>query len=156
MLSPAHSPLLHLSDPFSPCSTLSLSHSVSLSLSPAPKKRGLGLFGASLPPPGVRTILATVGGGGGLACAFKPSHGLRQGPPCGMVLLMVADVLRLSQVIHAGLATRDPACDPPLWGLGLPLVLETVQMVGGPNWRGLKRGGKAPPSGHNGAVPGRQ
>ena len=31
-----------------------------------------------------------------------------------MVLLMVADVVRLSQVTHAGLAARDPTCHPPL------------------------------------------
>ena len=42
----------------------------------------------------------------GIASAFKPRLRLRQGPPSGMVLLMVADVLWLSQVTHAGLATN--------------------------------------------------
>ena len=56
--------------------------------------------------------------------AFKPRLRLRQGPPSGMVLLMVADVLRVSQVIHAGLATRDPTCHPPLRGLVSPQNVE--------------------------------
>ena len=61
---------------------------------------------------------------GGLASAFKPCPRVRQGPPSGMVLLMVADVLRLSQVIHASLATRDPTCHPPLRGLVSPQNVE--------------------------------
>ena len=62
-------------------------------------------------PSALRGAVWTVGGG--LASAFKPLLRLRQGPPSGMVLLIVADVLRLSQVIHAGLATRDPTYHPP-------------------------------------------
>ena len=58
--------------------------------------------------------------GGGLASAFKPCLRLRQAPHSGMVLLMVADVVRLSQVTHAGLAARDPTCHPPLRGLVSP------------------------------------
>ena len=57
---------------------------------------------------------------GGLAPAFKPRPRLRQAPPSGMVLLMVANVLRLSQFTHAGLARRDPTCHPPLRGLVPP------------------------------------
>ena len=62
--------------------------------------------------------------GGGFASAFKPRLRLRQRPTSGMVLLMVAHVLRLSQVIHAGLATRDPTCHPPLRGLVSPQNVE--------------------------------
>ena len=46
------------------------------------------------------------------------------GRPSETVLLMVADVLRPSQVIHAGLATRDPTCHPPLRGLVYPQNVE--------------------------------
>ena len=48
--------------------------------------------------------------GGGIAFAFKPGLRLRQGPPSGMALLMVADVVRFPHVTHAGLAARDPTC----------------------------------------------
>ena len=62
----------------------------------------------------LRGAVATVGGGGVLASAFKPRLRLRQGPPSKMALLMVAATVRLPQVTHAGLATRDPTCRPPL------------------------------------------
>ena len=58
--------------------------------------------------------------GSGLASVFKPCPRLRQAPSSGMVLLMVANILRLSQVTHAGLATRDVTCHPPLRGLVSP------------------------------------
>ena len=69
-------------------------------------------------PSALRGALATVGGG--LASAYKPRLRLRQGPSSGMVLLMVANVVRLSQVTHAGLAARDSTCHPPLQGLVSP------------------------------------
>ena len=49
-------------------------------------------------PSALRGALAAVGGG--LASAFEPLLRLRKGPRSGMVLLMVADVFRLSQVTH--------------------------------------------------------
>ena len=58
--------------------------------------------------------------GGALPPLLSPALGCGKAPPSGMVLLMVADVLRLSQVIHASLATRDPTCHPPLRGLVFP------------------------------------
>ena len=61
-------------------------------------------------PSALRGTVAIVGGAGGLASAFKPH--LRCGAPSGMVLL-VANVLRLTQVTHAGLAAGDPICHPP-------------------------------------------
>ena len=69
-------------------------------------------------PWALRGALATVGGT--LSSAFKPRLRLRQGPPSGMVLLMVADVVRLPHVTHAGLAARDPTCRPPLQGVVSP------------------------------------
>ena len=69
-------------------------------------------------PSALRGGLATVGWG--LASAYKPHLRLRQGPSSGMVLLMVANVVRLSQVTHAGLAARDSTCHPPLRGLVSP------------------------------------
>ena len=59
-----------------------------------------------------------------LVSAFKPCPRLRQAPPSGLMLLMVANVLRLSKVTHASLATRDGTCHPPLWGLVSPRIVE--------------------------------
>ena len=73
-------------------------------------------------PSAPRGALATVGGS--LPSAFKPRLRLRQGPPSGMVLLMVADVVRLPHVTHAGLAARDPTCRPPLQGVVSPQKVE--------------------------------
>ena len=61
---------------------------------------------------------------GGLASAFKPRLRLRQGPPSGMVLLMVADAVRLPHVTHAGLAVRDATCRLPLRGVVSPQNVE--------------------------------
>ena len=79
-------------------------------------------FGKRTLPIGSRGAVATVGGG--LASAFKPRLRLRQRPPSGMLLLMEADVVRLSQVTEAGLAARDPTCHPPLRGLVSPQNVE--------------------------------
>ena len=66
--------------------------------------------------------VATVGGC--LASAFEPRLRLRQGPPSGMVLLVVADIVRLSQVTDASLGAREPNCHPPLRGLVSPQNVE--------------------------------
>ena len=50
--------------------------------------------------------------------------GLPKTQPTRKVLLMVGDVLWLSQVIHAGLATRDPTCHSPLRGRVSPQNVE--------------------------------
>ena len=54
----------------------------------------------------------------GTGMCRESEPGLHTVAPCvlqlGMVLLMGADVVRLSQVTHAGLAARDPTCHPPL------------------------------------------
>ena len=62
--------------------------------------------------------------GGCLASASKRHLRLWQGPPSGMVLLVVADVVFFSQVTHAGLAARDQTCHPPLRGLVSPQNVE--------------------------------
>ena len=73
-------------------------------------------------PSALRGAIATIG----LASAFKPRLRLRQSPPSGMVLLMVADVVRLPHVTHAGLAARDPTCRPPLQGVVSPQKVELL------------------------------
>ena len=73
--------------------------------------------------------VATVGGC--LASAFKLHLRLRQGPPSGMVLLVVADVVRFSQITHEGLAARDPTCHPPLRGLVSPQNVEMSECTKG-------------------------
>ena len=64
-------------------------------------------------PSALRGAIATVEGG--LASAFKPRLRLQQGPPFEMVLLMVADVLRLSQVTIQALP-RQTRLVIPLYG----------------------------------------
>ena len=71
--------------------------------------------------------------GGGLASAFKPRLRLRQDPRSGMVPLMVADVARLPQVTHAGLAARDPTCRPPLQEVVSPQSVELSAGTKGSN-----------------------
>ena len=66
--------------------------------------------------------VATIGGC--LASAFKPHLRLRQGPPSGMVLLVVTDVITFSQFTPPGLGARDPTCHPPLQGLVSPQNVE--------------------------------
>ena len=60
-------------------------------------------FGKRTLPIGSKGCRCDSRGGGALASTFKPRLRLRQGPPSGMVLLMVADVLRLTPVTEAGL-----------------------------------------------------
>ena len=86
------------------------------------KKDGTVTSETRHPPSALRGAVATVGGA--LASAFKPRPRLQQGPPSGMALLMVVDTVRLPQVTHAGLATRDPTCRPPLQGVVSPQNLE--------------------------------
>ena len=69
-------------------------------------------------PSALRVVSATVGGG--LASVFKLHLGLRQGPPSGIVLLMVANVVRLPHVTRAGLAARDSKSRVPLYGVVSP------------------------------------
>ena len=61
---------------------------------------------------------------GCLASTFEPRPRLRQGPPSGMVLLVVVVVVRLSQVTDASLGARDPNCHPHLRGLVSPQNVE--------------------------------
>ena len=70
-------------------------------------------------PSGLRGAVATVEGGA-LPSLVGPAFGCGKPRPSGMLLLMVADVVRLSQVTKAGLGARDPTYHPPLWGLVSP------------------------------------
>ena len=77
-------------------------------------------------PSALTGVAATVRGG---ACLrfLGPALGCgKPPPPSGMVLLMVADVVRLSQVTQAGLAARDPTCHPPLRCLVSPQNMEPL------------------------------
>ena len=67
---------------------------------------------------GIKTV------GGCLDSTFEPRLRLRQGPPSGMVLLVVADFVRLTQVNDASLGAREPNCHPPLRGLVSPQNVE--------------------------------
>ena len=78
-------------------------------------------------PSALRDAVGTVGGG--LVSAMKPLLRLRQGPPSRMVLLMVADVVRLLHVTHSGLAARDPSCGPPLQGVVSPQSVELPEVT---------------------------
>ena len=44
---------------------------------------------------------------------------------------MVANVLWLTQVTHAGLAARHPTCYPPLWGLVSPQNMGVLPSIEG-------------------------
>ena len=71
-------------------------------------------------PSGSALMSPVATGAGCLASTFKPRLRRRQGPPSGMVLLLVADVVRFWKDTHAGLAARDQTCHPPLRGLVSP------------------------------------
>ena len=81
-------------------------------------------FGKRTLPVGSKGCRCNRRGGGGLACDFKRRPRLQQGPPSGMVLLMVANIVRLPHVTHATLAARDPTCRPPLQGVVSPQNVE--------------------------------
>ena len=69
-------------------------------------------------PSALMGAIATIGGC--LASASEHHLRLRQAHPSGMVLLVVADDVRFSQVTHAGLAARAATCHPPPRGLVSP------------------------------------
>ena len=83
-----------------------------------------GNFGNRTLPIGSKGGRCIHRGGGGLPTLLSPALGCGEGPPSGMLLLMVADVLRLTQVTHAGLAASGPTCRPPLRPLESPQNME--------------------------------
>ena len=71
---------------------------------------------------------------------LSPALGCGKAPPSRCLLLMEADVVRLSQVILAGLAARDPIYHLPLQGLVSPQNVELSAYTKGSSKDTVKQG----------------